>query len=152
MNFEQVLEYIKQEDLGCKSREQFYVFRRHYLINAIYQTRQFTLAQIGSFFNRDYSTVLHSVRKHQDLKRDKLYQRINEGCAKMLCERITFSKQRRNIFDDLEKANNVSMLKRIKRYYKAGYYELSPKPTKENWEKIGQHVKNSFAQDEQNPT
>jgi hypothetical protein len=44
------------------------------------------------------------------------------------------------------------MLKRIKRYYKAGYYELSPKPSKENWEKIGQHVKNNFPQDEQNPT
>ena len=102
MNFEQVLEYIKQEDLGCKSREQFYVFRRFYLINAIYQTRQFTLAQIGSFFNRDHSTVVHSVRKHQDLKSDKLYQHINEGCAKILCEPITFTKQRRNIFDDLE--------------------------------------------------
>jgi hypothetical protein len=36
MNIEQVKEYIESEGLNGRSREQFYVFRRHYLCWALY--------------------------------------------------------------------------------------------------------------------
>jgi hypothetical protein len=45
MNIEQVKEYIESEGLNGRSREQFYVFRRHYLCWALYRSQELTLAR-----------------------------------------------------------------------------------------------------------
>jgi hypothetical protein len=123
MNLEQVKEYIQAEELNGKSREQFYVFRRHYLCWALYRSQELTLTEIGRMFNRDHSTVLHCIRKHEELKNDKLYQKMTETCQELMAEPITFTKQRRNIFDDIAKATNLEKLRRIRRWLNEGRYD-----------------------------
>ena len=154
MNIEQVKEYINSEGLNGRSREQFYVFRRHYLCYALYRTQELTLSEIGSIFNRDHSTVLHSIRKHEELKNDRLYQKKIESCVQLMSEPLTFTRQRRNIFEDVAKATNYDKLRRIRRWLNEGRYDHQiPKelPSRENWEKIGLHIKSNFPQAEQNP-
>ena len=153
MNIEQVKEYINSEGLNGRSREQFYVFRRHYLCYALYRTQELTLSEIGSIFNRDHSTVLHSIRKHEELKNDRLYQKKIESCVQLMSEPLTFTRQRRNIFEDVAKATNYDKLRRIRRWLNEGRYDHQiPKelPSRENWEKIGLHIKSNFPQAEQN--
>jgi hypothetical protein len=154
MNIEQVKEYIESEGLNGRSREQFYVFRRHYLCYALYRTQELTLSEIGKIFNRDHSTVLHSIRKHEELKDDRLYQKTTESCSQLMSEPVTFTRQRRNIFEDVAKATNYDKLRRIRRWLNEGRYDHQiPKelPSRENWEKIGLHIKSNFPQSEQNP-
>lgn len=123
MNIEQIKEYIQAEDLNGKSREQFYVYRRHYLCWALYSTNQLTLTQIGRMFNRNHATVLNSIRKHEELKNDKLYRGLIKTCQELMAEPLTFTKQRRNIFDDIAKATNLEKLRRIRRWLNEGRYD-----------------------------
>ena len=123
MNIEQVKEYIESEGLNGRSREQFYVFRRHYLCYALYRTQELTLSEIGTLFNRDHSTVLHCIRKHEELKTDKLYQKKIESCIQLMAEPLIFSRQKRNIFEDVAKATNYTKLKRIRRWLNEGRYD-----------------------------
>ena len=123
MNIEQVKEYIESEGLNGRSREQFYVFRRHYLCYALYRTQELTLGEIGNIFNRDHSTVLHSIRKHEELQNDKLYQKKIESCVQLMAEPLTFSRQKRNIFEDITKATNYEKLRRIRRWLNEGRYD-----------------------------
>jgi len=123
MNLEQVKEYIETEELNGRSREQFNVFRRHYLCYALYRTRELTLSEIGRIFNRDHSTVLHSIRKHEELKNDKFYKKKIESCVQLMEEPLTFSRQKRNIFEDVAKATNYEKLRRIRRWLNEGRYD-----------------------------
>lgn len=153
MNFDKVLEYIRVEELDCKSRDSFYVFRRQYLMSAIYNTHQFTLKQIGAMFQRDHSTVIHSIRKHEELKSDRLYQKMTDSCAKLLLEPLEFTRQRRNIFDDIAKASNLEKLRRIRRWINEGRYDHQmPKdePSQENWQRAGEQIKNKINEIQQN--
>lgn len=123
MNIEQVREYIESEGLNGRSREQFYVFRRHYLCWALYRSQELTLGEVGKLFNRDHSTVLHSIRKHEELKTDRLYQKMTESCVQLMAEPLTFTRQRRNIFEDINKATNLEKLRRIRRWNNEGRYD-----------------------------
>ena len=123
MNIEQVKQYIEQEELNGRSREQFYVFRRHYLSYALYRTQELTLSEIGRVFNRDHSTVLHSIRKHEELKNDRLYQKMIEDCVQLMSEPLTFTRKKRNIFEDIAKATNYEKLRRVRRWLNEGRYD-----------------------------
>lgn len=123
MNLEQVKEYIETEELNGRSREQFNVFRRHYLCYALYRTQELTLSEIGRIFKRDHSTVLHSIRKHEELKNDRLYQKMIEDCVDLMSEPLTFSRQKRNIFEDVAKATNYEKLRRVRRWLNEGRYD-----------------------------
>ena len=74
-------------------------------------------------FNRNHATVLHSIRKHEELKNDKLYRGLTETCQELMAEPITFTRQRRNIFDDIAKATNLEKLQRIRRWLNEGRYD-----------------------------
>ena len=123
MNLKQIKQYIQAEELDGKSREQFYVYRRHYLCWALYRTNQLTLSQIGRMFNRDHATVLHSIRKHEELKDNKFYRGLTATCQELMEEPLIFSRQRRNIFDDIAKATNLEKLQRIRRWLNEGRYD-----------------------------
>jgi hypothetical protein len=118
-----IVDYIKREGLDSKSREQYNVFRRHYLCAALYQTQELTQIQIGDIFKRDHSTIVNSIRKHEALKNDKVYQRMTQSCAELMNNAVILRKIKRNIFEDLDKVNNLQKLKRIKRWIKEGRYD-----------------------------
>jgi hypothetical protein len=89
----------------------------------LYRTQELTLGEIGNIFNRDHSTVLHSIRKHEELQNDKLYQKKIESCVQLMAEPLTFSRQKRNIFEDITKATNYEKLRRIRRWLNEGRYD-----------------------------
>jgi DNA-binding transcriptional MerR regulator len=146
MNIEQIKKYIQDENLNEKSREHFYVFRRHYLCWFLYQSNELTLSQIGRMFNRHHATVLHSIRKHKELKNDKLYRRITETCQNLMSEPITFTRQTRNIFDDIAKASNLEKLRRIRRWLDEGKYNHQINAISN---KVYEKIKDSFENTEQ---
>jgi hypothetical protein len=122
------LAYWKKMDLletGRYNDGRFKVtpFRRHYLCWALYRSQELTLGEVGKLFNRDHSTVLHSIRKHEELKTDRLYKKMTESCAQLMAEPLTFTRQRRNIFEDINKATNLEKLRRIRRWNHEGRYD-----------------------------
>ena len=123
MNIEQVKEYIESEGLNGRSREQFYVFRRHYLCWALYRSQELTLGEVGKLLNRDHSTVLHSIRKHEELKTDRLYQKMTESCVQFMSEPLIFTKTKRDIFNDLARAKTYMKLRRVRRWLNEGKYD-----------------------------
>jgi len=44
-------------------------------------------------------------------------------CQELMSEPIIFSRQRRNIFDDIAKATNLEKLQQIRRWLKQGRYD-----------------------------
>lgn len=124
MNLEQILEYIKDNGLDSKSRSQKNVYRRHYLINRLYKTDKFTTIYLGQIFNRDHSTIINSLRKHEELKNDKFYQNIVQEVANMFNDsQSDIEKVKRNIYDDVAKATNLEKLRRVRRWIKEGKYQ-----------------------------
>lgn len=69
--------------MASKSRERNYVIARQYAIYQVYQQLHnlgYTLTEIGKLFNRDHSTVLHSVKQIMSgiSCNDYLIKRIHE--------------------------------------------------------------------------
>lgn len=124
MNLEQILNYIKENGLDSKSRYQSNVYRRHYLINKLYKTGKFTTIHLGYIFKRDHSTIINSLRKHEELKQDKFYQNIVQEAANMFNDsQFDIEKVKRNIYDDVAKATNLEKLRRVRRWIKEGKYQ-----------------------------
>jgi hypothetical protein len=67
--------------------------------------------------------VLNSIRKHEELQNDKLYKKKIESCVQLMAEPLVFSRQKRNIFEDVAKATNYTKLKRIRRWLNEGRYD-----------------------------
>ena len=67
--------------------------------------------------------MLHSIRKHEELKTDRLYQKMTESCVQLMAEPLTFTRQRRNIFEDISKATNYERLRRVRRWLNEGRYD-----------------------------
>ena len=81
--FEVMSTRVSPEDLRSRSRKRCIVLPRQM---AMYLTRKFTrhsLAEIGALFDRDHSTVLHSIRKvEESLQNDpKLVDTVHDITA-----------------------------------------------------------------------
>jgi hypothetical protein len=48
---------------------------------------------------------------------------MTESCVQLMAEPLTFTKQRRNIFEDINKATNLEKLRRIRRWNNEGRYD-----------------------------
>lgn len=124
MNLEMVLKYISENNLDTPNRGQENVYRRHYLCAKLYETNELTLARIGNIFNRHYSSVIYSNKKHKELSKDKIYLKIIEDCANMLDDaQFSYTSKSRDIFKDVSKANNLDKIRRIKKWIKEGKYD-----------------------------
>lgn len=47
------------------SRDRRLVAARHEAMVQVYQTGKFSMPQVGSFFNRHHTSVLHAIRRHE---------------------------------------------------------------------------------------
>ena len=86
------LYHITPDKLWHKTRKDEIVDARHIAVSVIYENygnggeiRGYSLGTIGSFFNRDHTTVLHSIQIAKDLcetddKFNDNYNRVNESC------------------------------------------------------------------------
>jgi hypothetical protein len=48
---------------------------------------------------------------------------MTESCSQLMSEPVTFTRQKRNIFDDIAKATNYERLRRIRRWNNEGRYD-----------------------------
>jgi hypothetical protein len=125
VNLDLVIQFIKEKGLDqkCRKREKAYV--RHYLIYKMYSTNLYGWSEIGRIFNRDHATMINSKKQHEALKRDKLYLHMIREAADLFDDAVLqYVPEPRDIFVDIQKANNLDGLRRIKRWIKEGLYEL----------------------------
>lgn len=62
---EQIKELIEEYQLNTRSRKRETVYKRYYLMNALFMQSKLSLTGIGELFNRDHSTVIHSIKEHK---------------------------------------------------------------------------------------
>ena len=81
-----IKQYIKDYELGCKSRLREFVYPRNYLYNYIKQVHKLSYSKIGSMFNgKDHASVMHGIRNHKNWTetKDPVYAEYIEGVKKI---------------------------------------------------------------------
>jgi hypothetical protein len=125
VNLDLVIQFIKEKGLDqkCRKREKAYV--RQYLIYKLRNTNLYAWSELGKLFNRDHSTMIYAYRQHEALKSDRFYLRSIQEAANVFDDAtLQYVPEPRDIFVDIQKANNLDGLRRIKRWIKEGLYEL----------------------------
>ncbi len=124
VNLEVVQQFIKDKGLDKKGRTREKAYVRQYLIYKLRNTNLYGWSEIGKLFNRDHSTMIYCYGQHEALKTDKLYlQHIQEAANLFDDATLQYTPEPRDIFDDIQKANNLDGLRRIKRWVKEGIYK-----------------------------
>ena len=72
-NMEEIIQYIKVNELDSRSRKRKFVCPRSYLFNFLKENYQMTLYDIGEMFNRDHATVIHGLKMHENQKDTENY-------------------------------------------------------------------------------
>ncbi len=75
-----IRDIVKKYDLRNKSREQEYVFKRHYFCYFM-RTLGYTFEEIGKYLNKGHATIINSVNMANDLieyKDDKFSRVVYE--------------------------------------------------------------------------
>jgi hypothetical protein len=125
VNLDIVIQFIKDKELDKKCRKREKAYMRHYLIYKLYSTNLYGWSEIGKIFNRNHATMIHSKKQHEALKKDKLYLYMIREAADLFDDAVLqYIPEPRDIYIDLQKANNLDGLRRIKRWIKEGLYEL----------------------------
>ena len=109
---QEIIEYIKEHNLDRKSQKREIVYRRFYLFNLL-RDQGLTLSAAGRLLDRDHSTALHGATMHLQFmeQQDPLYLlHIQQEIE--LFEPV--KEDKRDIFDDILKANNTTDLIIIK--------------------------------------
>ena len=75
-----VKDLIERYDLSNKSRVREFTYKRQYLMHVMKSKTNRSLQYIGSMFNRDHATVIHSCNNVESLMdvKDKLFYDITE--------------------------------------------------------------------------
>lgn len=109
MYLENIIDVIKSE-LGIdlrkeKTRKRNVVDARKIYCDIANQSQLFTLEEVGELINRNYSTVVHSIKSSENLKD---------------CDTLYMAKYNR-VFDKTQRINTDSNIKRNYKYYKSKY-------------------------------
>jgi hypothetical protein len=121
---QEIIEYIKKHNLDRKSQKREIVYRRFYLFNLL-RDQGLTLSAAGRLLDRDHSTALHGATMHLQFmkQQDPLYLlHIQQEIE--LFEPV--KEDKRDIFDDILKANNTTDLIIIKQRIADNEYLLVP--------------------------
>lgn len=62
---EDIKELIEEYQLQTRSRKRETVYKRYYLMHALFIRSNMTLTDIGKLFNRDHSSVIHAIKEHK---------------------------------------------------------------------------------------
>jgi len=125
VNLDLVIQFIKDKGLDKKSRKREKAYMRHYLVYKLYSTNLYGYTEMGLLFNRNHATMINSKKQHEALRTDKLYLHMIREAANLFDDAVLqYVPKPRDIYEDLQKANNLDGLRRIKRWIKEGLYEL----------------------------
>jgi hypothetical protein len=124
INLDIIKEYIEDKRLYEKSRVRDKVYYRHYLAAKLFETNQYKMNEIAALFDRDRTTMIHSIKQHAALKTDGVYLKIIAPVVDLCNDaELKYVPQQRDVFKDLNNANNLAGLRRMKRWLKEGLYE-----------------------------
>ena len=109
---QEIIDYIEENGLNVASQKRAIAYRRFYLINLL-RDQGLTLSATGKIFNRDHATALHGIKMHNNFMslRDPLYMMY---IKKELDTFEPMKEYKRDIFEDVLRANNTTDLKLIK--------------------------------------
>jgi hypothetical protein len=123
INLEIIKQYIQDKGLDKKSRVRDKVYYRHYLVAKLLEKNEYNINDIARIFNRDRTTMIHSKRQHNILKTDGFYLKTIAPVVELCNDaELKYVPQQRDVFKDLNNANNLAALRRIKRWFKEGLY------------------------------
>lgn len=98
-----IKEIITLENLGKKNRTRKIVHRRFYLMSVL-RSHDITLKKIGSMFNLDHATVIHGLKRYEELKgfKDELLAEDTKDLVNLI--NGNFSKPEHSIIFDISNA------------------------------------------------
>jgi len=108
---EEVIEYIKEHNLGSKDRYRNLTYRRFYIYH-ILREEGLTYDQIAKLFNRTHASIISGLKIHRDYTsiKDQLYEFLTAE------ERLKFEgfKIERDLIKDIFSCDTLEQLKIIK--------------------------------------
>lgn len=109
---QEIIEYIKEHNLDRKSQKREIVYRRFYLANLL-RKEGLSFQNIADIFHRTHATILHSINVHEHFmkSKDTIYL---FHIQKELDIFEPVQEKKRDIFDDILRANNTTDLLIIK--------------------------------------
>lgn len=121
---QEIIEYIQENNLDSNKRHREYAYRRFYLANLL-RKEGLSFQNIADIFHRTHATILHSINVHEHFmkSKDTIYL---FHIQKELDIFEPVQEEKRDIFDDILRANNTTDLQIIKqRIADNEYYWLS---------------------------
>ena len=108
----EIIEYIQENQLDSNKRHREYVYRRCYLANLL-REEGLSLQNIADIFHRTHATILYSINVHKHFikSKDTIYL---FHIQKELDIFEPVQEEKRDIFDDILRANNTTDLQIIK--------------------------------------
>lgn len=143
---ELIEQLIEQHGLKTPNRSRNYLYKRYYLYNEL-RKLEYTLEEIGAMFGRDYSTVIHGLRQHEDLHRFGYedYKIATRQIDDVLHgSTLPYYDDEPDLVKDVLKAKTYSQFKKVQRHIKLGKYDAASKPSKESWERVAEEIKNKL--------
>lgn len=71
-----VNEIVLKYDLTNKGRQHIHTYKRHAFSFYLYYKLEYTLEEIAKVLGKDHCTIIHSIRQHNNLKKDSRYKSI----------------------------------------------------------------------------
>jgi hypothetical protein len=113
---------IEKDGLSKPNRKRELIYRKCYLQHKLREAGM-TYKDIGSMFNMNHASVIHSVKTHDNLAKyyNAVYSaEISEYIAEL--DGVKPELPKRDLIKDLEKANSLYALNRLKRWVKEKKY------------------------------
>lgn len=108
----EIIEYIQENQLDSNKRHREYAYRRFYLANLL-RKEGLSFQNIADIFHRTHATILHSINVHEHFmkSKDTIYL---FHIQKELDIFEPVQEEKRDIYDDILRANNTTDLQIIK--------------------------------------
>lgn len=122
---EEIIQYIKENNLTINNRKRELVYKRFYFYNLL-RLQGMTYQEIGNIFNKDHASILHGIKTHKIFT--EMNDHIYNECTEI--ERIKFEQlsPEYDLIYDIKTCYNMDMLKKIKFRLKNNLYKHLPLP------------------------
>jgi hypothetical protein len=114
-NMEEIIQYIKVNELDSRSRKRKFVCPRNYLFYFLRYEYKMALCDIGKMFDRDHATVIHGIEMHENQKDTKDYIILTSDVKHfldLLSEVKPFTKNKQ-VFDKIRNIQSIYNLNSI---------------------------------------
>lgn len=114
-----IIEYIKENDLRVKSRHRYVLYKRYYLYS-ILRKKGLSLSRIAKMFNQSHATIIHGLINHDvwHKAKDPIYFLHTRELREMFLEPEKYKPLRIKILE----CDSMEELDKIKEHINNNYY------------------------------